>query len=50
MLAGDALEGRPTVPGGHDRETGVFEVVAGKLDDLGFVVDNEDGGHRGLAW
>ena len=32
---------------GQHREARVLEVVAGELDDLGFVVDDEDGSHGG---
>ena len=43
----DGLQRRRAVAGRQDREAGVLEVVARQLDDLGFVIDDEDGLHRG---
>ncbi len=38
-------QGSGSVAGGQDGEARVLEVVAGELDDLRFVVDDEDGLH-----
>ena len=42
------LQGRGSVRGGQHREAGMLEVVASKLDDARFVVDDEDCLHGSL--
>ena len=40
----DRAKGGPPVTGGHDRVSLALEVRADEGDDLGVVVDDEDGG------
>ena len=47
VLAPVRLEGGRAVGRGQDRVAGVLEVVARELHDRGFVIDDEDGLHRG---
>ena len=41
----DVDERAGSVAGGQDGEARVLEVIAGELDDLRFIVDDEDGLH-----